>query len=101
MGDNQSFDATDFFAIETNLPTILESDEKSNVLTSSPTNCSPVTPEITKSNSEEPKSNTTTTLSNGTRTPDTDKTAVEVGNTSSESLITPSRTSSRSNTPSS
>ncbi|RIA87558.1 hypothetical protein C1645_777085 [Glomus cerebriforme] len=92
MGDNQTS--------EPSLPTILESDEKSNVLTSSPINSPPATPEPTKSNVEEPKSST---ISNVTRpnTPDTDKTAVEVGNASSESPITPSKTSSRSNTPNS
>ncbi|GBC09294.1 hypothetical protein RclHR1_08750003 [Rhizophagus clarus] len=96
MGDNKSFDATEFFAGEPNLPTILEGDEKSNIVTSSPTE----SPEPIKSNVEEPKSNTTTT-SNETRpnSPDTDNTVVEVVNVSSESLITPSKTSSGSNTP--
>jgi hypothetical protein len=95
MGDNQS-------SGEPNLPTILESDEKSNILTSSPNESPRVTPEPTKSYVEDPKSNTTTT-SNGTRqnSPDTDKTAVEIRNVSSESLITPSKTSSGSNTPNS
>ncbi|RGB32507.1 hypothetical protein C1646_706461 [Rhizophagus diaphanus] len=102
MEDSQSFNAAEFFASEPNLPTILESDEKSNILTSSPTDSPLVIPESTKPNVEEPKSNTTTT-SNETRpnSPDTDKTAVEIGNVSSESLITPSKTSSGSNTPSS
>ncbi len=95
MEDNKTFDATEFFAGQQNLPIILENDEIQNVLVSSPTNSSPTSPEPKKSNA---KSNTTTTLPNGTRpnTPDTDKTVVEVGN---GAPMTSSRTSSRSNTP--
>src|ERR1051325_4197601 len=96
MVDSQSFDAADFFTDDQNLPTILEGDEQHDKLVSSPTESSPATPEPIRSIVEEPKIFMTTNLSNGTNTPDTDKTAVEVGNASSESPITPS---SGSNTP--
>src|SRR2546429_353780 len=69
MVDTQSFNATEFFDGEPNLPTILESDEQRSNLVSSP----PASPESNKSNAEEPKSNTATTLSNGSNTPDVSK----------------------------
>lgn len=99
MGENKSFDATDFFAGQPNLPTILESDEVPKTFTSSPL----ASPPMSLDQKTNAKSNTTTTLPNGTRsnTPDTDETAVEVGNSTTSSPKTPSRNSSRSNTPSS